>query len=229
MRCGLYGKLPAKRDFVALGAPREFLRIWEPWLQSAVSASRLGLGEGWQAAFLRAPIWRFWLGPHLCGTTVAGAFMPSVDGVGRYFPLTVFACAEEGTAIAPPSLDTQEAWYQAIERLLLFALDEEARFEAIAATLDASAPPAVVNTDIRLDGAIQAADGSVIVPVGPAALRETLVAARPEDHGYLRAQATFWWTAGGESFRPLAVVGPRMPDPELFAGMLTGSFDAGRL
>jgi type VI secretion system protein ImpM len=83
MRCGLFGKLPAKRDFVALQAPRAFLAVWEKWLQAGVSASRAELGADWQALFLRAPIWRFWLGAELAGAPVLGAFMPSVDGVGR--------------------------------------------------------------------------------------------------------------------------------------------------
>ena len=96
------GSFRAKRDFVALSAPRAFLDVWEPWLQGGISASRLSSASGWQQAFLRAPIWRFWLGADICGATVAGAFMPSVDGVGRYFPLTVFACAEPGIAIPPP-------------------------------------------------------------------------------------------------------------------------------
>ena len=45
MQCSLYGKVPAKRDFIAIGAPREFLDAWEPWLQGAISASRTTLGE----------------------------------------------------------------------------------------------------------------------------------------------------------------------------------------
>ena len=68
----------------------------------------------------------------------------------------------------------------------------------------------------------------MIFPVEPVALRESLAAVRPEDHAYARAPATYWWTAGGESFRPVAMVGSRMPDANLFAGMLTGRFDAGR-
>ena len=56
MRCGLYGKLPAKRDFIAIGAPREFLRAWEPWIQGGISASRVSLGADWQTVFLTAPI-----------------------------------------------------------------------------------------------------------------------------------------------------------------------------
>ena len=88
MPCNLYGKLPTKRDFVAMGATRDFLDQWEPWLQSGVSASQAMLKDQWQQAFLRAPIWRFWLGADLCGVTMIGAFMPSLDKVGRYFPLT---------------------------------------------------------------------------------------------------------------------------------------------
>src|SRR5215211_2120462 len=124
MSCGLYGKLPAKRDFVAVSAPRGFLGVFEPWLQGGLSASRLDLGEAWQRVFLRAPIWRFWLGADVCsGMSVAGAFMPSVDGVGRYFPLTVFAIREHPDAILHPELDPQEHWFGELEEFLLSALE----------------------------------------------------------------------------------------------------------
>lgn len=32
MSAGLFGKLPAKRDFIAANAPRRFLEVWEPWI-----------------------------------------------------------------------------------------------------------------------------------------------------------------------------------------------------
>src|SRR5690606_31180273 len=58
MGFGLFGKLPQKRDFVALGVPRAVLEPFETWLQSAVAASRSDLGLGWQERYLVAPIWR---------------------------------------------------------------------------------------------------------------------------------------------------------------------------
>ena len=118
-----------------------FLDVWEPWLQGGMSASRQSLGDDWQEAFLKAPIWRFWLGAELCGTTVAGAFMPSLDGVGRYFPLTVFACADEGAAIPPPELDPQDDWFAADEDFLLSTLDHDITYETISASLDQLSPP----------------------------------------------------------------------------------------
>src|SRR5215468_7355014 len=89
MQCSLYGKVPAKRDFIAIGAPREFLNAWEPWLQGAISASRTALGERWQPAFLTAPIWRFWLGADICGRSVIGAFMSWFDAAEAFLMSTL--------------------------------------------------------------------------------------------------------------------------------------------
>ena len=76
MQCGLFGKLPTKRDFIAHQAPREFLDVWEPWMQGGISASRHELGDDWQQAFLTAPIWRFWLGAELCGAPCSAHSCP---------------------------------------------------------------------------------------------------------------------------------------------------------
>jgi type VI secretion system protein ImpM len=105
MACGVFGKLPSKRDFVAVRAPRRFLNVWENWVQAGLASSREQLGTGWQEAYLNAPIWRFWLGAEIGGAATVGALMPSVDGIGRYFPLTVFAAAPDGMIIDPPTVD----------------------------------------------------------------------------------------------------------------------------
>src|SRR5262249_60294360 len=109
MQCSLYGKVPAKRDFIAIGAPREFLNAWEPWLQGAISASRTALGERWQPAFLTAPIWRFWLGADICGRGVIGAFMSSLDRGGPHFSLTRVSFADEQAPCPRPGLRPQGA------------------------------------------------------------------------------------------------------------------------
>jgi type VI secretion system protein ImpM len=226
MRCGLFGKLPAKRDFVALAAPREFLGLWERWLQGAVSASRAELGPNWQTVFLQAPIWRFWLGAELGGTTVAGAFMPSVDGVGRYFPLTVFAAAEAGEALPPPELDLQDAWFTAAEDILLSALAPETNYETVAAAVAQLPPPSAGQATASPAAALgRLPRGTLVLDGETDGLAERFAAARLQDHARSYAATSYWWTLGGEGFRPLALIEHRMPDPYVFSGMLTGRFD----
>jgi type VI secretion system protein ImpM len=226
MRCSLFGKLAAKRDFIALFAPREFLNAWEPWMQSCVSASRDRLGTEWQQAYLTAPIWRFWLGADICGATVIGAFMSSLDGVGRYYPLTLFAYAEAGDAIAPPDLDPHDAWLQATEDFLLSTLDKDVTFESITGALDQLAPPAHEARDTSPEGMSVLKDGTIAASLGEGSFPELFNSLRKANHSGVNASASFWWTVGGDEFRPRALCCHRMPDPFLFASMLTGRFES---
>lgn len=104
---GLYGKLPARGDFVRLGLPGDFVAAWDHWLARAVAGSRDSMGDDWLPAFLEAPVWRFALAPGLAGEQAAtGVLLPSVDRVGRYFPLTLAAIQPSA---APDWLDACEA------------------------------------------------------------------------------------------------------------------------
>jgi type VI secretion system protein ImpM len=226
MACGLFGKLPAKRDFIALGVSSSFLAAYEPWLQGGLSASRLALGSGWQDAYLKAPIWRFWFGGAYCGTTAAGAFMPSVDGVGRYFPLTVFALAEPGAAIPPPELDPQEAWFATAEDFLLRALEAEASYETVAQALAALPGPTDALKAPPPPDMVRLSDGTIVSALDSATFPARLSALRVEDHTRSYAHAAYLWTVGGEDFEPLALVAQSLPSPYLFTGLLTGRFDA---
>lgn len=224
MRCGLYGKLPIKRDFIAEAVPRGFLPSFEPWLQGAVGQSRMMLGQRWQDIYLKAPIWRFWLGANYCGRSVAGALMPSIDGVGRYFPLVVMALADEGRAIEPPTVDPQEDWFLAVETFLLGALEEDRPFEAIAEELAALPPPADVAARAAASSLVSLADGTLVGQGADGDVGGVLATLRDADAEQIAATGTVWWTIGGEDIQPLAVACRRLPDPSLFAGFLTGRF-----
>lgn len=226
MGCGLFGKLPDKRDFIAVNAPTAFLSVYEPWLQGGLTASRLELGGKWQDAFLNAPIWRFWLGAAYCGSSVAGAFMPSVDGIGRYFPLTVFALAGQGGAIPSPELDPQDAWFAQAEDFLLQALEPDATYESVTQRLAQLPRP---NDEIRAtppDDMVRLSDGTIVSALRSSSFPERLTALRLEDHARSYAHSAYLWTIGGEHFEPLALVGQALPNPYLFSGLLTGRFDA---
>jgi type VI secretion system protein ImpM len=99
LRPGFHGKMPARGDFVQAGLPRGFTVAWEAWLNRALPHSREQLGEIWEDCWLEAPIWHFALAAGLCGPdAVLGVWMPSVDRVGRHYPLTLAVCGDGGGA-----------------------------------------------------------------------------------------------------------------------------------
>jgi type VI secretion system protein ImpM len=225
MRCGLFGKLPAKRDFIALAAPRAFLHAWEPWMQSGLSTSRETLADGWYQAFLSAPIWRFWLGAGICGRTVLGAFMSSLDGLGRYYPLTIFGFADQDAAIAPPDLDSQDGWFAATEEFLLRTLERDIAFETVTQALDALAPPMQEPADALPPTLARLAPGAVGTAVAGRDHVDVFSALRAANHASAYAAASAWWTLGGDDFPPLAFTCRGLPSPFLYANMLSGSLE----
>jgi len=223
MRCGLFGKLSAKRDFIALATPRPFLEAWEPWIQACMSASRHQLNAQWQSAFLSAPVWRFWLGAEIAGATVAGSIMPSVDGVGRYYPLTLLAVADPAHSIPPPDQDAQESWFAAAEAFLLATLDQTMSYDEIATRLDAMPAPrteASVTPTATIRAIGERMAGAI---TAGRQFQDALAALRRSNHE-ASAAASFWWTEGGGNFPPMALCARGMPDPFQFVIMLTGAF-----
>jgi type VI secretion system protein ImpM len=91
---GLFGKLPARGDFVREKLPRDFTDSWDSWWQRGLADTQARWRDEWLDAWLEAPVWRFMLPPGLCGESgVLGLWLPSVDKVGRYSPLTIAAAA----------------------------------------------------------------------------------------------------------------------------------------
>ncbi|MEO1457159.1 MAG: type VI secretion system-associated protein TagF [Pseudomonadota bacterium] len=101
---GYFGKISGYGDFVRKDLAPSFIEVWEPWLHAGLQASREALGHRWQEAYLTAPIWRFALPPGLAGPEgMIGVLMPSVDRVGRFFPLTL--AAPSGICLLDPGPD----------------------------------------------------------------------------------------------------------------------------
>ena len=99
-KAGFFGKLPKHGDFLSRRLPRAFTDPWDRWLQNAIADSREQMAEDWLNIYLTSPIWRFALSPGLCGDNAwAGVLMPSVDRVGRYFPLTLAAPLENDCSL----------------------------------------------------------------------------------------------------------------------------------
>jgi len=227
MSAGLFGKLPAKRDFIAANAPRRFLEVWEPWLQAGVATSKQILGAKWADAYNRAPIWRYWLGADFCGQATIGVFMPSVDGVGRSFPLSLFA-SEGDESLPPPELESNDAWCDAAEAILLDALDPAATLEAIADRVASMPAPALQPRSGEVGGFQELSDGGIVIRDVDRQISLAFLAARRLGHRRVFASQSFWWTIGGEDFPPVALSYVGLPPAVRFVEMLTGAFAEAR-
>lgn len=139
---GAFGKMPAVGDFFRVNTPPGFVSVWDNWVQSAMLTAQDRLGAGWDAAYMSAPIWRFSLSPGLAGTRkVLGVLMPSIDRVGRRFPLTLMIAPDTETSA---DLDhfAGEAFFGALETLALDALEDEMTRDGLGHRLaELPAPP----------------------------------------------------------------------------------------
>jgi len=165
---GFHGKIPARGDFVHVGLPRAFTDPWDGWMQRMVAASRAVLGEAWLPAWLEVAVWRFALSSGVCGPGAAiGLWMPSVDRVGRYFPLTLAAVALDADPCG--LLREGGGFLAAAEHAGREALENDLPPDALAARLAAAmrVPPTDAGADPSLcpaHGGLWWTEGAPLVP-----------------------------------------------------------------
>lgn len=212
---GFFGKLRSHGDFVGRRLPPAMRDPFDAWLQAALVHSRRDLGDAWTPAWLRGPLWRFVLAPGLCGGEAwAGVMMPSLDRVGRCFPL-VLAAPGAGTPSLADCLTRHSAWFEQLEDMALTSLDDGFSMEGFdAALLALAGAPSTHVTGAALPSSSAArvtalADG----PLPPLAFE-----------GLDGASA--WWGLGSAQVAPSLAVTPGLPSPALFASLLDGAWRA---
>jgi type VI secretion system protein ImpM len=196
---GYFGKVSTHGDFVGRGLPAHLVQAWDAWLQECIASSQAKLGSSWLERYLTSPVWRFAIAPGVLGPEgLGGVMMPSVDRVGRYFPLMV------GAVGAPPLLDwfhSQVAWYDAIEDLARESLES-------------------VFTLKRFDGVPEPLLGAEVLTMNATAwrlpLRGDMTAAIA--NGALQGYS-LWWTEGGPFVQASMLVCRGMPQEQGFAAM----------
>lgn len=213
MALGLFGKLPARRDFIAVGVARPLLTMWELWIEAGLRAGQDALGEEWTAAYERAPVWRFWMGSAVCGEPVLGALIPSSDGIGRYYPLTLFATGD----LAPPDVDRREDWFAAAETFLRAARGWERDYALTLEDLERLPPPSTTWPDGA--GAVQRMPAGFLLRHEEADEALALPRLGMAGRQLQSAHSSYWWTKGGAGRQPQAVLLPAGP-PD--ASFLTG-------
>jgi type VI secretion system protein ImpM len=223
---GWYGKVPYLGDFASRRLPQTFIATWDNWLQQSMSASRSRLGAQWLEAYLHSPIWRFVLLPGVIGDEFwAGLVMPSVDKVGRHFPLTIAASIAPRPGILATVIASSN-WYAAIEDTALAALNTAFTVEQFEARL-AHAPfqdGLFQEQDTRaLDLAgwwTQPAAGfQTALPVGVTA-QHLVCAAGSEWFQSAGVGKSIWWLEMSESAQSRLACFTGLPHPDQYANFL---------
>lgn len=220
---GWYGKLPALGDFSARRLPPEFVARCDDWLSRGIQASRAQLGERWLHTYLTAPIWRFAWSPGLAGTNWwVGVLMPSVDNVGRYFPLIVAQpCAHAPLHDGPHT--ALDAWLDHLSATAMATLQPGASVETFESQLaaaphwDAGLPDAgpVLRRLIGRDRY----EAHQPVPLGPwlrGLARQSLLHSL-QGH-------SLWWQAQNAQGGSSISVAPGLPGADQFVELLQGSW-----
>ncbi|MBX3570599.1 MAG: type VI secretion system-associated protein TagF [Rhizobiaceae bacterium] len=216
MGFGLFGKLPLKRDFIAHEIRQDVLAPLETWLQTAVAASRSELGRNWEELYLVAPIWRLWIGAGVLGANCAGALMPSVDGIGRFFPLLALYVCDDGETMPPPSYAPQEKWFSAIEHRLLGVLEEGAS-TPVDSILAGLSPPSLSGAEI---GRGHFKGGPVWHGPADADTPSFLAATFEDDYREVARDRSYWWVPGDGARGPVLHARNGLPDPYFHTRML---------
>ncbi|WP_457322769.1 type VI secretion system-associated protein TagF [Roseateles sp. P5_E11] len=156
---GWYGKLPALGDFASRRLTPEWIAQWDGWLAAGLHQLRVDAPDTWLNDYLASPAWRFALLPGALpdgsgeGLRV-GVMIPSVDRVGRYFPLVVIS-----PPLPRPNDGAQVAalwqWAGQIEEIAVNALHDDWSAETLDAAL-ADVPPPTSLPDNGLPPALAA-------------------------------------------------------------------------
>jgi type VI secretion system protein ImpM len=215
-----YGKLPAKGDFLSRNLPQEFVAAWDQWLQAGMHASREALGDQWLETYLTSPLWRFVLPAGACGSAAyVGVLMPSMDRVGRYFPMAVLRPLLTQAAPITVAL-CNRAWFEQVEARLLAALDEETLdIETFDQSIEAigfrDAPPDIRfngGAAVRMQGGTEPEIALSLLGISDASLRDA------------SAGLTFWWGNGSDAVAPSLLYNTGLPAPGCYTAMLGGAW-----
>lgn len=229
---GWFGKVPTLGDFASRRLPEAFIETWDEWLARSVQTSQQTLGDTWADIYLGSPIWRFALMPGVCGSAGwAGILAPSVDKIGRYFPLTIVTPVE-AQAELPAGSPAAQTWYAKLEQVALTALDVTSGVDEMERALESLPYPCVAPAQAELapspddalarwwleaPGAPRTFAYAELNDIGPAIRNSPLAAAR-----LMTAGRSLWWSAPPIAEPAIVHAFMGLPPDHYFAVLMQG-------
>ncbi|MBC7954958.1 MAG: type VI secretion system-associated protein TagF [Cytophagales bacterium] len=218
---GWYGKLAMLGDFAHRRLPLGFVNACDAWLSQGVAASRESLGSAWLDNYRTAPLWCFAWSPRVVDEQWwFGVLMPSVDAVGRYFPLVV-AFNTEHAPTEPHVLAQWAQWYDSAGACALQTLQGQATLDEFESALAAagtplttapadSASPQPFTSELQLHPAKGA------WPQDAATVVLRALTARLQGH-------STWWVQGDSETPPPVTAMRGLPTADRFVALFQGA------
>lgn len=224
-QAGFFGKLPTHGDFLSRGLTNGFIDPWDRWLQASLARSQADLGDRWLEYYLGSPIWKFALRPGIAGDAAyVGVLIPSVDRVGRYFPLSAVRTWPMDVGL-PDLFEVAEPWLESAAAVLLRALQAEMNDPD-----QLGREFAEVGTDFRIprkptrDTEIDwRAHDRWRFGIGPGASPQARIAQLLWADWVARLDpVSLWWTDGSSRVEPSVLCVRGLPSPQAYGSMLSG-------
>ena len=219
---GLHGKLPQQGDFITRQLPMSFVAGWDDWVQRSLLASQEALGNRWLEVYLTSPVWRFVFSSNIVDPQLwAGVMVPSVDKVGRYYPL-VLAQALPSDALPTAPLIESSDWFEHLETLALRALQDnlpiaelEHQLEQLP-SLECMRSQSAGKWEVGRPLALFQQHDLNPVHAYPHLLHELLVQRFPA--------YSLWSSAGSERVSPVHLISGYLPSPQCYTSLLGGDW-----
>jgi len=228
IQSGFYGKMPTTGDFISRNLPGAFISFWDQWLQAALESSRRNLGDEWLQYYLVSPLWRFTLSSGICQENVwAGVLMPSVDSVGRYFPMTI-AVPLASDSVLLNQCTVHEEWYEKAEKILLDMLsDDDFKLDEFIYNVGMLGVPEQNEGSLYLNGNVETLN-HFRYPLENIKGLHSLFTTMLGKHMQVQYSAhSIWWTRGSQDVKPSFMVSEGMPPSGGYSDMITGKWDTG--
>lgn len=133
---GFFGKLPSEADFVGHGLSEPTVAALDQWCRECLLNAGHTIGQHWRSAWMVAPVWHFALPPGACGPhALLGAWLPSMDRVGRCYPFMVCAQAPDLARLLDGG-----TWLERAAEAAIRSVVEDAATTTLRQILDEPAP-----------------------------------------------------------------------------------------
>lgn len=221
---GWYGKLPSLGDFASRRLSPGFIEAWDGWLADCLADWRRREPQTWLDGYLTGSSWRFVLMPGVLPELPdawVGVLMPSVDNVGRYFPLTLaqaLPCLPE----APARLEALLGWLQQLDDLAVDALHDDWHIDQLEAELQrlGSWQASATQAHVPAEPISMAQFAQPVLELWPAAGVASLLADMAREQLLSLLQGKALWLRTDAQGRPVLRITRGLPHGEDFSDML---------